>query len=488
MPTSTVLIPNRIPQSYITEAKTYFDNGQYAEAWNTLAQGGDRYADNAAGVLGRNDDSADYFFQKLVQHFWDSNDPGAYERSFNNVAHDHLENYLKQLEKGYLPDTQFIISSYEESLVKNGLSPNLAFDGAWSKAVPGDSKFDATWGIPFLGMEADRMTTSQPNNTLSSLEAGVLIGHALVEAEWDILKAGLDAQLYLDFSKRFGQGVADYFGDLLGNLLDFLIPPAYGDDINPLENDLYKAARVYRVPVRRDPLTLDLDGDGLETTPFNAANPVFFDHDLNGIKEGTGWVGADDGFLVYDRNGNNVIDNGSELFGDHTPKSGGGYTADGFAALAQEDTNRDGKVDTNDAHFANLRVWRDLNQNGLSESIELFTLAQLGITGINVGSTENNQILSNGNQIADLGTFTKIDGSSGTVGEVSGNLADINLVADTFHREFADQLDTSSVANLPDVQGSGAVRDLREAATLSPQLASLITNFAAQSTREGQRA
>ncbi|PPD03722.1 MAG: hypothetical protein CTY29_08710, partial [Methylobacter sp.] len=49
-------------------------------------------------------------------------------------------------------------------------------------------------------------------------------------------------------------------------------------------------------------------------------------------------------------------------------------------------------------------------------------------------------------------------------------------------------LDTSSVANLPDVQGSGAVRDLREAATLSPQLASLIANFAAQSTREGQRA
>ena len=75
--------------------------------------------------------------------------------------------------------------------------------------------------------------------------------------------------------------------------------------------------------------------------------------------------------------------------------------------------------------------------------------------------------------IADLGTFTKTDGSTGTAGAVTGNLADINLASDTFHRTFPNVLDTTSVATLPDMQactgmflssGSGKVRDLREAA------------------------
>lgn len=44
---------------------------------------------------------------------------------------------------------------------------------------------------------------------------------------------------------------------------------------------------------RRDPLTLDLDGDGLETVGFDPSRPVYFDHDLNGTREGTGWVKPD---------------------------------------------------------------------------------------------------------------------------------------------------------------------------------------------------
>jgi hypothetical protein len=37
-----------------------------------------------------------------------------------------------------------------------------------------------------------------------------------------------------------------------------------------------------------------------------------------------------------------------------------------------------------------------------------------------------------------------------------------------FYRQFPDHLDTTAVADLPDMQGSGMVRDLREAATLKP--------------------
>lgn len=160
----------------------------------------------------------------------------------------------------------------------------------------------------------------------------------------------------------------------LGLLFEALIPSAYGGEISP--DTRFDSAQ--RILPRRDPLILDLDGDGLETVGVAAG--VLFDHDGDGVRSGTGWVSGDDGFLVLDRNGNGQIDNGRELFGDSTPLAAGGTALDGFAALAQEDTNADGRVDSLDANWSNLRVWRDLNQDGVSQAGELFTLGSLGIT------------------------------------------------------------------------------------------------------------
>ena len=241
-----------------------------------------------------------------------------------------------------------------------------------------------------------------------------------------------------------------------------------------------------RIVPRRDPLTLDLDGDGLETV--GAAAGVLFDHDGDGVMSGTGWVGSDDGFLVLDRNGNGQIDSGRELFGDSTPLAGGGTAADGFAALAQEDTNADGRVDSLDANWSALRVWRDLNQDGVSQGGELFTLDSLGITALNVAVTEHTQTLPNGNQVADLGTYVRADGSTGTLAQ-TGQMADVNLADDTFHREFPDTVPlTPQAQGLPDMQGSGLVRDLREAASQSGALAALLAQYAAAPTRAAQLA
>ncbi|MDP1862715.1 MAG: calcium-binding protein [Thiobacillus sp.] len=266
-----------------------------------------------------------------------------------------------------------------------------------------------------------------------------------------------------DFNNRANLG---------GKIYDLLHPNAFND--------------AQRSRPRFDPLTFDLDGDGIETVGFDPSRPIYFDHDLNGSKEGTGWIKPDDGFLVLDRNGNGVIDNGAELFGDHTPLSGGGFAADGFGALAQEDTNADGKVDSLDARFANLRIWRDLNQDGISQAGELTTLAEQNIASINIAKTANSQTLANGNQIADIGTYTRTDGSSGGLGETH-QLADVNLAADTFHRQFTTTIPpTAATAALPDMRGSGAVRDLREAATQSSALQTLLTQYAAAPTRAAQ--
>ena len=197
---------------------------------------------------------------------------------------------------------------------------------------------------------------------------------------------------------------------------------------------------------------------------------------------------------MLDRNGNGEIDDGTELFGDSTPLLDAdgnetGKAEDGFAALANQDSNGDGLVNNLDANWHDLRVWQDANSDGISQADELKTLEALDIAGIRVAKTENTTRLANGNQIADLGTFIKTDGSENTLGNVTGNLADVDLADNPFFREFTDTLPlTPELQALPDMRGSGTVRDLREAASLNPTLASTLTTYAAATTKASQLA
>lgn len=259
-----------------------------------------------------------------------------------------------------------------------------------------------------------------------------------------------------------GVGRVDPLSEILGAC--DLPPPSIPDQLNTSVNNTKKFVQRFG-----DPLTLDLNGDGINTVPLTNP-PILFDHTGSGIKTGTGWIAPDDGFLVLDRNGNGTIDNGTELFGDNTPvydAAGNviGKARDGFDALAQLDTNHDGIVDAQDANFYDLQVWQDLSQDGISQANELRYLADdLNITSINVAATQHSQMLASGNQMADIGSFIYANGSTGNTGSVS-NMADINLALDTFHRTFVTPVPlTLAAEQLTDMQGSGIVRDLREAA------------------------
>jgi len=159
-----------------------------------------------------------------------------------------------------------------------------------------------------------------------------------------------------------------------------------------------------------DPLTLDLDGDGIELTALGTAgqtgaSTVFFDFDGDGFKERTGWVKADDGMLAIDLNGNGLIDNGGELFGQPA--------RDGYEVLETYDTFADGVIDAKDAAFARLRIWRDLDQDGVTDAGELKTLTESGITSIALTRTDvtgTNQ----GNDRGFPGGFTRANGTTGT--------------------------------------------------------------------------
>ncbi|MFU6378777.1 hypothetical protein ACM792_26610, partial [Metapseudomonas otitidis] len=252
--------------------------------------------------------------------------------------------------------------------------------------------------------------------------------------------------------------------------------------INASVNENYTSASTFIQ--RIDPLSLDLDGDGIETVGANAG--ITFDFDGDGLKTGTGWVKGDDGFLVLDRNGNGQIDNGGELFGVDTVKANGQKATDGFDALRDFDSNGDGVFDAKDAQFANVRVWQDTNQDGIAQAGELKTLAEHNIVAINLDSTASNQT-SNGNLISATGTFIRGDGTQGSVNTNQSLVANLDLASNPFYREFTDPIALDDAAKaLPDMKGSGAVRDLREASMLNTELKTLLATYAQAQTREEQ--
>ncbi len=246
-------------------------------------------------------------------------------------------------------------------------------------------------------------------------------------------------------------------------------------------NGKFSSARNF-VP-RADPLALDLDNDGIETVGIDGG--VKFDFDGDGIKTGTGWVKGDDGFLALDRDLDGSIDSGAELFGIDTIKMDGSKAKNGFDALSDLDSNADGSFDEDDLSFGDVRVWRDLNQDGISQLDELKGLGELGVKSIGLTSviSSDNQ---NGNVISAVGNFTYEDGHLGRLNDNQSLAVNLDLVSNPFYSEFVDGVVSEAAAKLPNMAGSGAVRNLAEAATLSNELFHILEVYSKATTRAQQ--
>ncbi|MFN2260048.1 MAG: hypothetical protein ABR601_09460, partial [Parasphingopyxis sp.] len=162
------------------------------------------------------------------------------------------------------------------------------------------------------------------------------------------------------------------------------------------------------------PIVLDLDGDGLELVEADASG-IEWDVDQDGYLDQLGWVGADDGFLVFDRDGSGTVNSLSELsfVGD---LEGAQTDLEGLVAFdSDHDDNSDGVLDANDVWFNEFYIWRDANQNGISDAGEMVRLADSGITAINLAGTPTGEEIgdTDTNVVLNLGNYA--DGSSGGI-------------------------------------------------------------------------
>jgi len=146
------------------------------------------------------------------------------------------------------------------------------------------------------------------------------------------------------------------------------------------------------------------------------------DIDNDGSTNMTGWVDPNDGLLVLDDNGNGIVDDQSELFGNRNRAA--------YEDLAQYDENDDGIINADDSIWGSLQLWVDANSDGQTNEGELKTLGQMGFKEINVNYDTANEIRE-GNAVTATGSFTRF------VEDVTGKIKEVVAeVVETFFDFF----------------------------------------------------
>jgi Bacterial Ig-like domain len=150
------------------------------------------------------------------------------------------------------------------------------------------------------------------------------------------------------------------------------------------------------------PVTIDLNADGQIDY-----SQLLMDVNGDGVADRTAWVGASDGVLVWDKNQDGQITDASQYA---FSRYGGATDLSGLAAGF--DSNTDGIFSRADARFSEFAVWKDANQNGLSDAGEVLTLSSLGITSIALEAHLVTQVRADGVEVLGISSATLGNGQT----------------------------------------------------------------------------
>lgn len=146
----------KLTPSQINDLRGYVSRGDTYGGWKYLDNLGDRYADNAAGIIGSDDslNGLDLWMKKSVENLWDLT-VGREVRlqQFDKVASQHFKQYVETIvdNHGYLPSTAQIEKSYHKAVTENGVSSSAAIDLVINRVGP-----DGYWALG-LGIENERI-------------------------------------------------------------------------------------------------------------------------------------------------------------------------------------------------------------------------------------------------------------------------------------------------------------------------------------------
>lgn len=170
------------------------------------------------------------------------------------------------------------------------------------------------------------------------------------------------------------------------------------------------------------PLVVKFDNAPVEFAPA-AAGASF---DIAGAGECTthDWPLATTPWLALDRDQNGSIDSGAELFGSGSVLASGQKAQHGFMALAELDTNRDGRISRADEDFGKLLLWSDYDGDKRSTFDEAPTAQSMGLLSIDLDYRVDTACDARGNCEVERATFRFID-EHGALAE--GEIADVHL-------------------------------------------------------------
>lgn len=172
----------------------------------------------------------------------------------------------------------------------------------------------------------------------------------------------------------------------------------------------------------KKPIAIDLDGNGFRFTDVDDSN-IFVEVNGDGFRHRTAWLNADDGFLAYDLNGNGQVDGGHELsLLRFNPD--GQTDLDGLRAF---DSNADGVFSAADDKWPSFGIWRDADQDGVSDPSEFLSLGAMGIAEIALSSNGEFDIVD-GQTIHGTGSVRMSDGTTRALADVTLRYADDVLV------------------------------------------------------------